>query len=360
MVDTVPDNVISRIQKLMALTAERGASEAEAQLAAEHVQRLLAEHNLSMSAVERRGGSTGADGKRTREGVDRRQVYKWQRSLMAHVAELNFCKALTKWKRAGWSKADIFDGYDLIGRESNVVSARLMFDYLLEAIERLARIEVNNDPSQYFTRYAHSFKEGMADRLMERLADKRKRMMKEQEAKAREDAMRAKHPGAASSNALVVLLRDVVQDEKDLNYDFLEGLAPGTTARERAQALAEQDEYKRREAERKARRVPELMQAHGVDRDVAEWLFAGYDMPMALYLADKGPNPRGEAKAKPETDTQRRKREERERNEQNRQRARWDREASRLDQTAYARGQERGADVGLDRQAKEDKRGRLS
>src|SRR4051812_48343500 len=92
------DSVINRIQKLMALTEGRGATEAEAALAASHVQRLLAEHNLSMAHIEASGGSSGADGKRERTGVNRKQVYKWQRELMAALAELNYCKPLTKWE----------------------------------------------------------------------------------------------------------------------------------------------------------------------------------------------------------------------------------------------------------------------
>lgn len=52
-------NIIARIPKLTALTTERGASGAEATLVAEHVQRLLAEHNLSMAAVEATGATAG-------------------------------------------------------------------------------------------------------------------------------------------------------------------------------------------------------------------------------------------------------------------------------------------------------------
>jgi Protein of unknown function (DUF2786) len=46
------DEIVARIQKLMAVTCERGATEAEAVTAAAKAAELLAAHNLSMSELD--------------------------------------------------------------------------------------------------------------------------------------------------------------------------------------------------------------------------------------------------------------------------------------------------------------------
>lgn len=341
------DTVVNRIRKLMALTAERGASEAEAALAAEHVQRLLAEHNLSMSSVEASGASSGDDGKRVKEeGVGSRQVYKWQRELMSAVAKLNYCKAFARLYSRGWNRAATFDGYDLIGRASNVATTKAMFEYLLQTIERLARDDVK-DPTKYFTRYAHSFKEGCSDRLIERLEDKQEQILAEQEQKVKEETVRRRHPGAASSNLPAVVLRDVVQTENDLNNDLDEGWAPGTTAKNRETYERERDaEHANYEIKKN-----ELVKA-GYHPDVADYMSRGWSEARAYEFV----YPKEE---KPETDAQRAKRERRETNDWYRERQRREREAARLDPTGYRKGRESGNNVGLDKQVDRSTRGRI-
>ena len=335
------DQIVAKITKLMSLTVERGATEAEATLAAEHVQRLLAEHNLSMSAVEASGGSSGDSGKREQADVAHRQVYKWQQTLMFAVAELNYCRCMKKYASRGWGRPEVFDGYRLIGRVANVASTRAMFEYLLQTAERLAREDVG-DPSKFFTRYAHSFKEGVADRVVERLRERQEAMMREQETAARAEAAKSKHPAYSGSGLPAVILRDVIQDEKDLNRDFAQNLAPGTTARERRER---EERYERDRVERVAKvatRTAELLCDNpGMDPALADWLASGYSQESW----DKFNKP-----VRPETEAQRRKREERERNDHYRQRAREDRAAQRLDHAGYRKGRQKGEEVGLDRQ----------
>lgn len=346
--------VIARIRKLMALTVQRGASEAEAEIATGHVQRLLAEHNLSMAAVEASGGSSGEHGRRTKETFSRRQVYKWQRDLMTAVAELNFCVAFPRWEsRTGGP--DIFDGYDLIGRIDNVATCRLMFDYLLHSIERLAREYVNNDPTQFFTRTAHSFKEGCSTRLTERLFDKHREIVEEQERKAREEQAAARHPAAASSNLPAIILKDIVQSEKDLNEDLRRGLEPGTTARRRQ----EQEEKSERQRLERERRFNEAL-AMGHDQNIAYFYSHGWDIERAIELARVDDN---NEPAKPETEAQRKRRIESEKRAgqryEERQRRRKEREHRRLDRIAFCRGQEAGETVSLHRQVDGTKRNKL-
>lgn len=347
--DQVNNSVISRIRKLMALTAARGATEAEAALATEHVQRLLAEYNLSAAHIEASGGSSDLDGKRSKEGVARKQVYKWQRDLMQSIAKLNYCWCEQRWERRG--KQSIFDGYDLIGRVVNVASTVAMFDYLLQTIERLAREEVA-DPALYFTRYAHSYKEGCSDRLVERLTIKREAMVEEGNRQRREREASARHPSAATGSTALVLA-DIILNEDDLNNDHRHGWEPGTTARERAERDAR---YIKANADREAKQV--ALVAQGVSPEVAYFLACGYDRTAAERLA----NPERET-IKPETKAQRARRKAKEERADDRywdrERARSDREAKRLDQGAYRKGKKAGDGVGLDPQVKSDPQGRL-
>lgn len=328
------------INKLLALAKDGGATEAEASLAAEKAQDLMTQHNLSMANIEAAGGQSGDDGQRVKDGISHRQVYKWQRTLMKALAELNFCYCQEKFEYR--RSQSVFDGYTLIGRAANVASTRVMFDYLLQTIDRVAKDEVQ-DPAQYFTRYAHSFKEGCADRVIERLQARRADEVKTAERKAREDKVRNSHPGAATGNALVVVLGDYVQDEEDLNNDMRRGVPPGTTKARRAEYEREQAalriENQRKYDERKALI---LSQQPGIDPQKLDWLAQGFsEESVDKWLKDAN---------KVETDAQRRKRIEREKREYDRWRDQQHRQDAKKDWRGYSKGREAGDGVGLDRQ----------
>lgn len=330
--------IVAKIHKLLAISEDRGASENEAALAASHVQRLLAEHNLSMATVEAAGGSSGSAGQRKRGTVERKQVYRWQRELMETLAKLNYCHLTLRWKLTN-STSRAFDGYELVGRASNVATVEHLFDYLLAAIERLARDHVG-DPALYFTRPAHSFKEGCSDRLRDRLEDRAHEL--------REEAQRRSEEAAAQGGGrALITLDDVRQTELDLNNDYFEGWEPGTTATNRARDAA-------KSAEAAARRAAKLAEykAQGVPHNVADYMSWGYSRSRAEELCEE-PKP-----AKPETEAQRLKREAKERRQNERywqrRAAAQARERKRLDRTAYAAGQQAGETVGLDPQLKRD------
>lgn len=349
--------IIERIQKLMNVKQERGASEAEAAMAAKLVQQLLAEHNLSMAAIDRAGGTADAGGKRVKDQAGFKQVYKWQQRLMRKVAEANYCTALIRheWVDKGGSQGlkYVFDGYDLIGRVDNVTTVKLMFEYLLQAIERLARESVDNDPTRYFTREAHSFKEGCADRLMERVEEQFEEMVQAQEQRAREQQAAARHPGAApTGTAVAILLRDVAQDERDFNEDVRLGLEPGTTRRNREERKA-REEQRIRERDAKM----ESLMAQGIGKEVAWYMVNGYSREEAENFA----NPRlsGEP-ARPKTKREQEREEAADRRYYEREARRQARENARLDRSAYRRGEAAGDTVSLNRQIDEQKRGRLT
>lgn len=230
--DAVPLAAILKIQKLLALAACGGATEGEASSAMEKAQYLMSTHNLHMADVASRGLNTEA---RLKSGMTDRTVYKWRRELMAKVAKLNFCYSATNftYKRKG---GDIFEGFTLIGRESNVASTRVMYDYLVQTIERLAREHAASVFTHMFARGAIRFREGCAERLVERLDHRYCVILEEQEHKAQEN--RRANEQYAGSTLPTVVLRDYAREEEEANYDLAHGDEPGISTRRRKEREA--------------------------------------------------------------------------------------------------------------------------
>lgn len=231
--------VLDRLAKLLALANDHGATEAEAQLAMEMAQRIMAEHNLTTAEVEARGGQGESRDDIHLEG---KAMYDYQQQLMSVLGTVNFSLVLIRRKLTG--KRDMPTGYRIIGRKSNVAAVVNMFEYLNETINRLIR---DKYPSrETLSRHAMSWKFGVSQRLQERLTERHEKMLEEQARTARERQATQQHPSAATSNAVVVVMTDFAQDEKDFNTDLRQGLKPGTT---KAQRL----EYEANAAAREAR-----------------------------------------------------------------------------------------------------------
>lgn len=326
MEQRVDPKVIDRIHKMLNLAKDGGATEAEAASAMEKAQKLMNEHNLSMAHLEAKGG-TSEDGKRMRDGFDNKAMYQWQRDLMQMVGHVNYCYVRAKRGRLRSDKF-VWVGYEIIGREANVVATREMFGYLLSSISRIFMEHVNGDRTQNMSKYANSFKEGCADRLRERLKVRYDQEIVAQKREAREADARNRHPASAGSGALVIYLEDVAQREADLNRDLLMGQEPGTTARTRAEREAKWNAMEAEEAARRERGE------------------------VSTVTVDSTP-------AKPLTEAQRRKEAEKREREQERSRRYWERrdrqEALRLDGAGYMAGQRAADKIGLDKQVDQAK-----
>lgn len=234
---------IERIGKLLALAKDTRGNEAEAQNAMDAALKLLEKHNLDMALVERTKGNAGHAKRQDKSSGG--GLYKWQRTLWNSVAGMNMC---VYFSIRGLERGSKYENR-LVGRAENVLAATLMAQYLQDTVERMAAEWVKDNYETGTSRFIQSaiiWREGAAERLSSRLWDLRW----EREAAAREqkaDAFKA----AGGENALVVIT-DVIQDEADLNNDYLHGLDPGTTKarrmeRERVSAIwqAEQAEKKR-------------------------------------------------------------------------------------------------------------------
>lgn len=141
--------IVDKIRKLLALAQSPNANEAA--LAAAKAAALLAEHNLSMSAIEEQTESDVITlGVHTPAG-------DWRSFIADAVANAHFCTYYQSLH------TDETMTHQFIGRTANAVTARLIFVYLLETARRLLDGVGGNAP------YRTSFLTGYARMLRERL-----------------------------------------------------------------------------------------------------------------------------------------------------------------------------------------------
>lgn len=231
------EKAIDRATKLFAL-AKNNDSEAEAASAMDAALRILEAYNLDVALVEWRSGTTSA-----RKREDQKTgggLYKWQRTLWEHVAQLNFCRYAAIKGLAAGSKYE----NRVVGSTVNVLSTTLMADYLQQTIERLAAQWVRDryaPGTSRFIRDAIAYREGMADRIAQRLNDRRWE---------RENAEREARDAMPKGDGTALILADVVEAENDANADIMDGLPPGTHAKWRSDSKA-----RRAAAEAEAARI---------------------------------------------------------------------------------------------------------
>lgn len=154
------DKVIARIQKLFARAGKGGhgiGSEAEADTAMRIAQELMAQYNLNAAAIEAasKPDAASAGAQRKKEEISSRTRYEWQRQIAKYVAEAHFCYHLirndlvkdehgdTVYLRGGEGKAKRKATHVFVGRKANVITAQMMFHYLVDTVEALAPTEDN-------------------------------------------------------------------------------------------------------------------------------------------------------------------------------------------------------------------------
>lgn len=258
MEQNIDASVLNKIQKLLNLAKDGGATEGEAAAAMEKAQAIMAENNLTMATMEASGKS--ADGKidgakRTKTTKQGKALYKYQQRLMATVAYTNFCAVMITQKWNGKRYMD--SGYVLVGREANVAAAYHEFDYLNASLERILTPFIASN-SERLSRKSLSFKEGAATRLGERLYQRHAERLREQAEDAR---------AHATENALVVIMEDYAQTESDFNNDLANGWESGTTARRREESAIRQRAWKAKEDARRANLTDAQRLAEDRERD---------------------------------------------------------------------------------------------
>lgn len=240
---------LDKALKILSMAQRKQGNEAEAEVAAQKFQELLLKYNLDAAAIDQAQGAQS--GKREEVKVAG-GVYKFQKELWSWCATLNFC---LYWNTQGWESREVkvkhWTGerrtvtryktvwrHRLVGRTHNVKAAIALAQYLEQAIEREVMESLGNENTMRFSRYAVSMREGMSDRLCEKIAKKRREFLADEERRRQETmeaARQAGREGVATSTA--VTLANYEQAERDANVDHIMG--EGWSARKAAERAAE-------------------------------------------------------------------------------------------------------------------------
>ena len=161
------ESILKRIQKLLKMSEDNGASENEAMLAAKKAQELLSEHNLSRSDIK---DDTQA------EPIEKEQFDverdNWRGWIQSATAKLYFCQMYTSTRMN--EKYRQVKTATFVGRKSNRIVAKSMCDYFINTVLRLADKEFESVPGSKseINRMKQAFKLGCASRLSKRIKDK--------------------------------------------------------------------------------------------------------------------------------------------------------------------------------------------
>jgi hypothetical protein len=158
------ESILNRIQKLLKMSTENGASENEAMLAADKAQKLLQEHNLSIADIKDDSQAEPMDSEDVE--VDRDL---WKGYIRNATAKLYFCKTYTTMKLdTHYKKVKVIT---FVGRKSNRMVATEMCKYFINTVNRLADEEFREVPGSRasINKMAHAFKQGAASKLSSRL-----------------------------------------------------------------------------------------------------------------------------------------------------------------------------------------------
>lgn len=156
------DRLIDKLRKVLALTTS--PIEGEAQAAAEHLQRLLTAHNLSIADLEKRGTAAKPGVRQDAHDLGK-AAFTWKLNLAEVIAEHYFCVSLVDRRL----KTVAF-----VGRPDNVESLQMLYAWLIDQIKRISAEERRNhyvrtnehiDP----LRWQVNFGLGVVQRLRDRL-----------------------------------------------------------------------------------------------------------------------------------------------------------------------------------------------
>jgi hypothetical protein len=167
MTEEVKESILKRIQKLLKMSEDKGASENEAMLAAKKAQELLSEHNLSRSDIKDDSQVENIE----RETFDAERE-NWQGWIQSATAKLYFCQYFSK---TGFdSNYKRINQAVFVGRKSNRIVAKSMCDYFINTVKRLADKEFESVPGSKsaINKMKRAFILGCATRLQKRINER--------------------------------------------------------------------------------------------------------------------------------------------------------------------------------------------
>lgn len=174
------DQIIEKIQKLMAL-AERAGSKEEAELAFTRAQELRTRYAISELALElgRFGQREPIESETVTVGTDRSV-----QELLWDVAVVNNCQCLyiyTVVQARNGKYRQRHDKIEIWGRRSDIEFSKLLFTSLRMHCEHTLLIAREVNPKRYGGKSAgYSFRIGFHDGVMKKLRDARRNVIHEQ------------------------------------------------------------------------------------------------------------------------------------------------------------------------------------
>jgi hypothetical protein len=341
MQTTVDKKVLDRVRKLLVLSKDGGATEAEAATAAELARKIMAENGISNATIEAGGGQGEGRTKTESNGFVSKP---WHRDIMEALCEQSF--VTSDW-HSGWKGKP--GRWELWGRESAVVTVQLMHQYLVKTVHRSVREVMRSTSDEVFMT-------AMGTRIADRIRNRHYEAMQAQKRAAQ--AQPQQYAASPGSNALTIVLEDYAQKERELNADLRNGWEPGETARRRLAselAYAQRVEEARRRTEERAKQREALL-AEGLSELIVDLIMEGFSRDRAHALAEEHNSPEGQEKARR---AQERRHAEYKKWEERDQRLRAKREAQR-NSPSYRAGVQAGDSVGLDAQVDQRETKKLS
>lgn len=130
MEDKERQRILEKVKKLLKLKegAEKIGSEGEAYAAAEGIHRLLTQYNISMDEIPGGEEKSGPNIGESEEISYSSRYGNWKRSLLNILCTYNYCQSLVVTYRKKML---------IVGQEDNVVVVRQLYEYLVEAFNRL-------------------------------------------------------------------------------------------------------------------------------------------------------------------------------------------------------------------------------
>lgn len=217
----VDQRFLEKIQKLLQVTEDRGASPTEAATAARHVEALLRKHNLEMADLQleelQAGEGLGTEWARASVNPLGNQPQKslpdWAGILAVAVAELFDCHA----------RQDRLPVIGIVirffGYKTDVVIAKWMFEYLCKEIVRWSKNVPESDiwaTSMTKKAYLADYRTGMAQELTTRLRDLLRQ--RKDEIKTTEAAVQGNSTGTTSTALVIAKQRAVEEKFGPFNY----------------------------------------------------------------------------------------------------------------------------------------------
>lgn len=190
-------NVIEKIKNLLALAANAG-TEAEAENASRHAQRLMTQYRIETAELELAAAEDNHVVAPIQENMGAEsggKIAQWKISLMTTIAKINGCSLLMNWHWDGYGQGvrrKKVHSFNIIGTEADAAMATAFYVSIRDTIEHLAKINKPKLGRGDGKNWATSFKLGCASTIRARL--------KEGHEEARAEALKA-----SSCTALAVV-----------------------------------------------------------------------------------------------------------------------------------------------------------